>query len=78
MIPVGTAVPAEEYVTLSFAICSCSIRPAAEELVLSIVDLGILYDALRACDRNDVDTKDGMYFDIAAALWVSTGQLKEY
>lgn len=39
---------------------------------------GSLYEALKACQRNDANTSQDMYgqLDSAAALWVGTGQLK--
>jgi hypothetical protein len=75
--------PAEEYantvVTDVFALESDHVAAEAA-LVLNVMMAiwGSLYDALRACDRNDADTNDDMYgaLDIAAALWVGTDQVK--
>ena len=75
--------PAEEYANTLvrdlFALDSANVEVEGA-LVLNVMMSiwGSLYNALRACDRNDGDTNDDMYsaLDTAAALWVGTGQLK--
>jgi hypothetical protein len=75
--------PVEEYantlVSDLFLLDSAHVE-AEGALVLNVMMSiwGSLYDVLRACDRNDIGTKEDMYgaLDMAAALWVGAGQLK--
>jgi hypothetical protein len=75
--------PAEEYANTVvrdlFMLDSANVEVEGA-LVLNVMMSiwGSLYDALRACERNDDVTNDDMYgaLDTAAALWVGTGQLK--